>query len=85
MATASANEKAISSQLFVIGQNLLRMNKFTDAKEYLERALKIDQQITNNLVIDPDEVVILHEIGQCLIGMHRPADAKKFLERALII
>ena len=38
------------------------MNKLTDAKEYLEKALEIQQRTSNDLATDNDVATTLHEM-----------------------
>ena len=58
------------SSLHVIGQCLMQMNKLTDAKGYLEKALEIQQRTSNDLATDNNVATTLHEIGICLIQMN---------------
>ena len=74
---------------YVIGQCLMKMNKLTDAKEYLEKALEIKQRTSNDLATDNNDnnvATTLHVIGQCLMfKMNKLTDAKEYLEKALEI
>ena len=69
----------MSVTLHYIGQCLSNMNELANAKDHLERALKIHQRISS------DVAMTLHYIGRCLIDMNKLADAKDYLERALSI
>ena len=69
----------------VIGQCLINMNKLYDAKEFLEKALKIKQTISSDVASDRDVAISLQEIGRCLIKMYKLTAAKEYLEKALSI
>ena len=58
-----------------IGRCLLKMNKLTEAQEYLEKALQIEKQIS--LDVDKDESVThtMHAIGRCLLKMNKLFEA----------
>ena len=55
----------------------MEMNKLTDAKEYLEKALEIDQRTSNDLATDNNVATTLHEIGRCLMEMNKLTDLLK--------
>ena len=57
------------------------MNKLTDAKEYLEKALDIQHEHQTILLLTTMWLLI----GQCLMEMNKLTDAKEYLEKALEI
>ena len=63
----------------------MKMNKLSDAEEYLEKALEIHQQTSNDLDTDKCVAISLHEIDQCLMEMDKLSDAREYLEKALEI
>ena len=60
----------MATALHVIGRCLIVTNKFSYAKEYLENALKNEQQVSNDLATDKGVATTLHVTGQSLIAMH---------------
>ena len=83
--TGTNKNKNLCRKFFMIGQDLLEMHKLADAKEYLEKALKIYQQISTDMATDKDVGITLREIGRCLMKMYKFVDAKRYLEKALNI
>ena len=75
----------LSDNFFGIGLELLEMNKFTDAKEYLEKSLIIKKQISSDVATDKDMAITLYKLGQCLIKMNKFTEANFYLEKALQI
>ena len=67
------------------GKNFVGNEKIIDAKEYLERALKIKQQMPKDVNTDKEVAYTYHEIGRCLIQMNRLTDARTCLEKANIM
>ena len=63
----------------------MEMNQLSDANKYLEKTLKIEQQLSNDLATDNSVATILHEIGQSFLEMSQLSDAKDHLENALKI
>ena len=55
------------------------------AKEYLKRALKIQQRTSSDVTTDRQVAVTLHDIGRCLIEINEYIDTKDYLERVLKI
>ena len=49
-----------------IGQCFLKMNKVTDAKKYLEKALEIEQRTSSDVTTDREVAITLVEITRCL-------------------
>ena len=78
-------EYVFYQKLYSMGKILYEMKKFIDAKEYLERALKIKQQMSKDVGTDKEVAYTYHEIGRCLIQMNRLTDARTCLEKALKI
>ena len=64
-----------------IGRCLIKMNRLNDAKDYLEKALKI-KQISKDIDFDKDIAFTLSEIDQYLIKTNRYTDAKAYLRKA---
>ena len=85
LATNTTIEQDLYDNFHILAENLLMINKFIDAKECLERALKIKQRILRDVATDVKVAVTLDKISQCLIEMNKLADAKDHLERALNI
>ena len=85
LATSTTTEKNLYDNFHILAQKLVMMNKFIDAKEYLERALKIKQRISSDVATDREVAVTLHCIGRCLIGMNKLAHAKDHLQKSLNI
>ena len=83
MTTDTTEEKKLFIEFHLIGQNLLNMNKFIDAKEYLEKALLIQETKFSGVATDKDVAIIFKQIGQCLIKMNELTDGKEYLEKAL--
>ena len=83
--TNSDEQKVLSSKFFLIGRELLKINKFIDAKEYLEKSLKIKQQLSSDLAADKDMAMILHEIGRCSMKLHKHTEANNYFGKALQI
>ena len=71
--------------MHVTGRCLLDMNKFMEAKEYLEKALQIKKQISRDVDKDESVAITMHKIGSCLLGMNKLMGAKEYLEKALLI
>ena len=71
--------------LHTIGRYLNQMNKPSDAREYLERAVIIEQKISSNVSTDRSVALSFLEIGRCLIRNNNLSDGKNYLEKALKI
>ena len=71
--------------LHEIGCCLLNMNKHNEALEYLQRAMKIKEQVSSDLNTDKSFAITLHEIGRCLLNMNKHDEALEYLERAMKI
>ena len=83
--TGSEREKRLCGKFYLIGLELLEMNKLIDAREYFEKALKIKQRLSSNIAVDRSVADTLHEIGRCLFYMNKLTDAIEYLEKALKI
>ena len=68
-----------------IGRCLLTMNKYDEALEYLQRAMKIKEQVSLDLNTDKSIAITLHEIGRCLLNMNKHNEALEYLQRAMKI
>ena len=84
MPTGTEEEK-LDEKYHLMGQQLMNMNQFNDAKEYLEKSLAIQQTKSSDIAIEKDKAITLHEIGQCLIKMNKLTDAKEYFVKALNI
>ena len=61
------------------------MNKHDEALKYLQRAMKIKEQVSLDLNTDKSFASTLHEIGRCLLNMNKHDEALKYLQRAMKI
>ena len=73
------------------------MNKLTDAKEYLEKALEIKQRTSSDLALeikqrtssdlttDNNVATTLHAIGQCLMEMNKLTDDNNVAQTILLL
>ena len=68
-----------------LGQSLLVMRNFSDARTYFESSLQIDERVSNDPETDTSLASTLHELGQCLLDMNQCNEALKYFERALQI
>ena len=75
----------MATTLHEIGECLMEMNKLSDAKEYLEKALEINQRTSNDLTTDERVATVLHDMVRCLMEINKYCDAKEYLEKALEI
>ena len=55
------------------------MNKHDEALEYLQRAMKIIEQVSLDLNTDKSFAITLHNIGNCLLNMNKHDEALKYL------
>ena len=74
------SEKSLAITLQTIACNLLDMNKPNEALDYLQRAMKIEEEVSSD--INTDKGIILHEIGRCFLEMNEHNKALKYLQRA---
>ena len=78
-------KEVLCGMFFMIGRELLEMSKLIDAKEYLEKSLKIKQQLSSDLATDKDMAMILHETGRCSMKLRKHTEAKNYFGKALKI
>ena len=81
----TASDKNLATDLQTIGSDLLDMNKYDEALNYLQRARKIKKQVSLDLNKDESFAATLHEIGSCLFHMNKYDEALKYLQRAMKI
>ena len=60
-------------------------NIYNEALEYLQRAMKIKEQVSLDLNTDKSFAITLHEIGRCLLGINKHNEALEYLQRAMKI
>ena len=77
--------KSLALTMHNIGHCLLKMNKHDEALEYLQQAMKIQEQVSLNLNTDENFARTLHEIGCCLLNMNKHDEALEYLQRAMKI
>ena len=85
MTTTTEIKNDLCHKFLLLGQNLETNHKHLDAKETFENALKIQQQISNDLATDRSVATTFHESGRCLMEMNKLSKAKEYLEKALEI
>ena len=71
--------------MHVVGRCLLNMDKHDEALEYLQRAMKIKEQVSLDINTDKSFATTLHAIGLCLLKMNKHDEALEYLQRALKI
>ena len=76
---------SLATTLHTIGRCLLDMNKHNEALEYLQQAIKIDEQVSLDLNTDENFATTLHEIGRCLLEMNKHDEALEYLQQAMKI
>ena len=59
------------------------MNKPIEAKNGLQKALRVKQQLPREVTSDNNEDETLHLIGGCLIEMNKLADVEDHFEKAI--
>ena len=69
--------------LHELGRNLMKMNKYVEAKNYSEKALQIKEIISPDLEFDRSVAVTLFQLGRCLLKMDRLEEAKNCFENSL--
>ena len=78
-------DKSFAIILHEIGRSLLDMNKYDEALEYLQQAMKIDELVSLDLKTDKSFAITLHNIGSCLLNMNKHDKALEYLQRAMKI
>ena len=78
-------DESFATTLHNIGYCLLDMNKHDEALEYLQRAMKIKEQVSLDLNTDESFALTLHHIGLCLLNMNKYNEALEYLQRAMKI
>ena len=78
-------DESFATTLYNIGYCLLDMNKHDEALEYLQRAMKIQEQVLLDLNTDKNFAITLREIGRCLLGINKHDEALEYLQRAMKI
>ena len=63
--------KSFALTLHEIGRCLLNMNKHDEALEYLQRAMKIQEQVSLDLTTDESLATTLHTMRRCLLDMNK--------------
>ena len=71
--------------LHTLGECLIKMNDFNEAKTCLEQAMQIKQISSNDTSSERSLAVILYTLGECLMNMNELTEAKKCLQIALDI
>ena len=79
------SEKPMILTLQNIGYCLLDMNKHDEALEYLQRAMKVKEQVSLDLTTDESFATTLNNIGYCLLNMNKHDEAFEYLQRAMKI
>ena len=83
--TMESGYKGLAATFHDIGVSLLEMNKHHEAFDYLQRAIKIKEQVCLNLTTDKSFTATLYIIGRCLLDMNKPFEALHYLQRELKI
>ena len=78
-------DESFAIALHNIGNCLLDMNKHDEALEYLQRAMKIKEQVSLNLNADKSFAITLLNIGSCLLKMNKHDEALEYLQQAMKI
>ena len=78
-------DESLAIILHTIGRCLLDMNKHDEALEYLQRAMKIKEQVSLDLNTDKSFAITLHTIGCCLLGINKHNEKLEYLQRAMKI
>ena len=81
----TSSDKVLAKAFYEIGCCLLDMNKHDEAMEYLQRAMKIQKQMSLDLTIDKSFARTLHNIGRCLLDINKHNEALEYLQQAQII
>ena len=75
----------LSSIYLRLGQSLMAMRNFSEARINFERSLQINERATEDPETDTSLASTLHELGRCLLKMNQYKDALKYFDKALQI